>query len=117
MFDFMNDFDNYNDRMVARDEFDWGIVSTVAVSDGEHPFETAVAHDEYNGGHLVIVGAYPSRADAEVGHAKWIATMTAPELPPRLVDVCNAGIGKLCAAAEGSPDGTLVFDREVVSRH
>lgn len=72
MLGFLNDMDNYDDRVVGRDEFDWGYISTAQVSDGRQPIETAIGHEEYNNGKLVIVEAYDTVEEAKVGHARWI---------------------------------------------
>lgn len=98
MFGFLDMMSNYEDRKVARNDFDWGFVSTASVTDGAHQFETAVKHDRYNSGKIVIVEHYDSKEDAEAGHKKWVETMTAPKLPTALTDCCNAGIGQLAEA-------------------
>lgn len=107
MFEFLQDAGNYEDRRVGR--FDEGdlMVSTATVSDGDHPFETAVKHPDYNGGEMVIVEAYDTKDQAEQGHVKWVATMTADPLPGTLVDCQNAKISQLIPAAD------LVFERSL----
>ena len=101
MFDFLSMLGTYESRKVARSEFDWGYISTVSVTDGDHPYETAVAHKSYNDGELVIVQAYDTKADAEVGHTEWVGRMTADQLPEQLVDCHNAVISQLAAAIGG----------------
>lgn len=99
MFNFFVMMGNYEDRKVARDEFSWGFISTVSVTDGEKTYETAVKHERYSkGGSMIIVENYDTKSEAEAGHAKWVKTMTAKKLPDKLVDCCNAGIAQLCKA-------------------
>jgi hypothetical protein len=94
---------NYEDRCVGREDIDGQtFISTAHVTDGAHPYETAVKHPEYNQGKMVIVEAYDTKAAAEAGHAKWVAAMKAEELPAELVDCCNAEIAEFCDAL--SPD-------------
>lgn len=99
---------NYDSRKVGRDDYDWGFISTCRVTDGRKPYETAVEHAEYNGGSMVIVECYDSKEEAEKGHAKWVKTMTAKNLPAALRDCANAEVGQLCEAL-GS---TMEFKRQ-----
>ena len=93
MFEFLFDIENYEDRKVGRDDFPWGFISTAKVSDGNRPYETAVAHDKYrDDGRLVIVEAYNTKQAAIKGHDKWIKTMTSKKLPKTLTDCQNAGV-------------------------
>lgn len=101
---------NYEQRCVGRHDIDdHTFISTAEIYDGSHPYETGVKHPEYNDGSMVIVEAYDTREEAEAGHAKWVKTMTADELPTELVDCCNAGIAQLCDAL--SPDDWNRFPR------
>jgi hypothetical protein len=98
IFSFLGDFDNYDERAVARDEISDGLmIDTCSVSDGSQPYETAVMHPEYNDGKWVIVEAYDTKKAAKEGHKRWKATMTAEKLPEALIDCQNAHIAKLCA--------------------
>lgn len=106
MLNFLSDFGNYQDRKVGRDNYEWGFISTARVSNGRKPYETAVQHVEYNDGGMVIVECYDSKDEAALGHARWITTMTAEQLPETLVDCANAEIAQLCAAMD---DGDGVF--------
>lgn len=101
MFDMIG---NYEERKVARYEKDGLFISTAMVTDGDDPYETAVAHPQYNDGIMVIVESYPTKAAAKRGHAKWLKRMTAKRLPKQLVDCRNSWASKLC--------GDLVFERE-----
>lgn len=87
---------NYDERRIGRETLPSdGVVSTVRVTDGAHPFETAVAHEDYNNGELIVVEAYDTKEQAEVGHARWVATMTAEKLPESLTEAGNAEIEQL----------------------
>jgi len=89
---------NYESRKVGRLDKGKLSVSTVAVTDSDQPYETAVAHPRYNSGRRVIVEMYDTRKAAEAGHEKWVKTMTARKLPDQLVNVSTAGIAQLCDA-------------------
>ena len=103
MFEFLFDAGNYERRRVGRWDNESGdmMVSTASVSDGDHPYETAFQHPEYNQGKMVIVEAYDSRGDAESGHARWVKVMTEGPLPDELKDCCNAAVGQLLEAVGG----------------
>lgn len=102
MFEFPNDVGNYEDRRIARDDLtDDFYISTCRVSDGDHPYETAVAHPEYGGnGGMVIVEAYDTAVEATTGHEKWLKIMTADELPSELVDCQNSKISQFIPVEE-----------------
>jgi hypothetical protein len=104
MFDFFSMMDNYEDRKVARYDADWGFISTAFVTDADLDYETAVRHRDYNDGQLVIVEAYATREEAQAGHERWVATMSANELPESLRDNGRAGIAQLCDAFSGDED-------------
>ena len=93
---FLSMMDNYDERKVAN--YDGGVVyvDTCAVNDSAQPYETAVAHPSYNGGDLVIVELYETKEDAQTGHDKWVAIMTAETLPQSLRDVSSAVVAELC---------------------
>ena len=104
LFGFMKDFGNYNERKVARfpeGSTEW-LVDTAAVSDSDQPFETAVKHPAFNDGKMVIVELYPTRADAEKGHARWVKKMTAKKLPLSLEDVSSCGAAQMLDALGAS---------------
>ena len=98
MFSFLADVGNYESRKVGRDNFPWGFVSTARVSDGAKPYETAVKHTDYNEGKMVIVDHYNTKKQAQTGHAKWLATMTATKLPKVLIDCANSKVQQICSA-------------------
>lgn len=95
MFDFMGMMGNYDSRKVDRYDDDDIFISTAMVTDGQKPFETAVAHPEYNDGKIVIVEMYDTEGEAQIGHLNWVKTMTADILPKEIVDCCNAGVSQL----------------------
>ena len=99
MFNFLRDNGTYKDRCVARNEFDWGYISTAYVSDGKKPYETAVmctdyVNDKGEDDKMIIVEAYESKAGAEAGHKRWVETME-NNPPAELIDCMNAGIAQL----------------------
>ena len=98
MFNFIPMLGNYDTRRVERHDDGDLIISTAYVTDGSHPYETAVAHPDYNEGSFVIVESYDSKEDAEQGHVRWIDTMTNEPLPDKLVDCANSGISQLALA-------------------
>lgn len=100
MFNFINDIGTYETRCVGRDEFEWGFVSTAAVSDGKQPYETAIEHTSYNSGKMVIVEAYDSRKEAAEGHARWVATMTGDPIPVALADCANSELSDFFGGGE-----------------
>lgn len=98
---------NYDDRKVGRYEADGLRVSTALVYDAAHPYETAVAHPEYNDDKWVIVEAYNSLEEAARGHERWVKTMTSESLPSQLVDCANSEISQIIAEIGGK----MVFPR------
>lgn len=101
MFGFLDMTGTYESRKVARYEVGDLIISTCSVTDGAHPYETAVAHPEYNGGEFVIVEAYDNHEDAHTGHKRWVKTMTSDALPDKLVDCNNSEIQRFASALGG----------------
>lgn len=88
-------FDNYEDRKVDRYEEGNLLVDTCSVTDAAQPYETAVAHPNYNGGDIVIVECYDTKQEAQDGHNRWVAIMTTFPLPVKLLDVSSAAIAAL----------------------
>ncbi len=105
MLGFLNDRGNYKERVVGRDDYPWGFISTARVSDGAKPFETAIKCDKYVRRHdkreglMCIVEAYDTREQAEKGHAIWLKAMTSKILPKTLTDCCNAEVAQLASSA------------------
>ncbi len=101
MFKFIDMIGNYESRVVARTDINYGFgISTAEVNDGEKPYETAIAHPEYNSGKLIIVEAYDTRDEAQAGHIKWKNVMTADLLPNELVDCCNSELQRFVGPAK-----------------
>lgn len=110
MLEFLQDKETYEDRKV--DRWDSGdktkMVSTAAVSDGRKLFETAVKHPAYDDGKMIIVGCYDTKAEAQVGHDKWLDLMLTNKLPKVLSDCGNAKISQLIDLL----DGVMEFERD-----
>lgn len=104
LFDFLSDLNNYESRCVDRYEKDDFVISTAAVSDSDQPYETAVAHPEYNSGLLIIVEDYATEDDAKAGHKRWEKKMTAPVLPDTLKDISTCAAAELADKMKGSDD-------------
>ena len=98
MFNFSRMVGNYAERAVARNEFDWGFISTCSVTDGDKPYETAVKHTAYHTTDMTIVESYDTKQEAKEGHDKWLKIMTSDKLPDTLVDCYNAGVAQLAKA-------------------
>lgn len=95
IFNFIDDAETYEERKVAYFNDGDLHISTVEVRDGRLPFETGVAHPEYNNGKWVIVDVYKTREEARIGHEGWIKAMTEDELPEALLDVANSEIAQV----------------------
>ena len=94
MFNFLDMAFDYDQMAVDRFEGLGMCIDTARVTDGSQPYETGVAHPEYNGGKWIIVEAYDTKEEAKKGHAKWVQVMT--ENPPdQLVDCQNSYISNL----------------------
>lgn len=111
MFGFLSDFGNYEQRKVANHKAENGSeVDTARVSDGRQPFETAVSHPDYNNDEWVIVEAYDTKELAQLGHDRWVKTMTTEPLPEELRDCANSGVQQFCDALKGH--GLALFRRD-----
>ena len=90
----------HSERVVASFEKDDLVVDTAAVTDGTHPFETGITWpSEYHGSaSWVIVEAYDTKEEAQLGHNKWVAAMTAADLPDELRDCSNSAIRQFADA-------------------
>ncbi len=93
----------YDQRCVGTVDHPHGFISTAYVPDGDLPYETAVGEDRYTmpaDMDMLIVEAYPSKQEAEIGHRKWVAIMSSWEfLPDELVD-CGNGVTQQGVKAE-----------------
>ena len=94
MFNVIGMIGNYPQRLVDVTKVKSAVVDTVSVTDGSHPYETAVSHPEYNDDRWIVVEAYDTREEAQEGHNKWVDIMSSDDLPDKLVDCCNAEISK-----------------------
>lgn len=101
MFSFFGAIGTYEQRRVDRYEKGGLMISTASMPDSEKPFETAVAHPEYNEGKIIIVEEYDTKKEAQEGHNRWVKTMTHKKLPVQLKDVSSAGIALLSNAIGG----------------
>jgi hypothetical protein len=111
IFDFMMDMSDHSKRQVTTfiDDERGLRVDTCIVSDGEKPFETAVKHPRYDGGKWIIVEAYDTIGQAELGHKRWVTIMTGDPLPESLTDCANSNVSRVLKEV-GGPD-ELVFTR------
>ena len=80
---------NYEQRKVDRFEKDGMTIDTCSVTDAPHPFETGIEHPEYKYGSWCIVEYYDTKEEAQEGHNRWVAKMTAKELPEYLDDIAS----------------------------
>ena len=99
----------YEDCKVGRWDSDCKkrCVSTCTVTDGKVEYETAIAHEDFNDGQLVIVGMYATKEEALRGHAAWVHTLETNTLPDGLIDVDNSGLlggPRTFKRGEGFPD-------------
>jgi hypothetical protein len=102
LFDFMSMALNYEQRKIARDEFDFGFVSTCSVTDSDHLYETGVKHKNYSNSVIVVEG-YDDEDAAKLGHEKWVKLMTSKDLPDSLTDVGTSEMAYLSNALDGNP--------------
>jgi len=93
-----SNFGTHAFRNVDHYERDGVMVDTSRVFDGGLPFETGVAHPQYNGGLVMILEAYRTRDEARIGHRRWVSVMTGLEPPERLEDCYNAASARLLKA-------------------
>lgn len=85
----INMIDNHEERVVAnyKDELNKVEFDTCRVTDFPNvPFETAIAHPNYNNGKWVIVEAYKTKEEAQAGHDKWVQMYVTNNLPKQLKD-------------------------------
>lgn len=85
----------YGLRCVGRYEENDIFISTARVRDAQLPFETAVAHPDYNDGKIIIVETYGTSELAKQGHEKWVKIMTSEQLPDSLTCVGTAEIAMI----------------------
>jgi hypothetical protein len=107
LFDFMSMAGNYAERKVSHYEQAGVCVDTCAINDSTKPFETGVVHPKYNNGRWIIVELYDTKKDAQVGHNKWVKTMTTKKLPKRLKDVSTCEVAVLAFGGAESKRRTI----------
>ena len=95
MFNFFSMLDDYEECKVDTYDADGLFIDTCYVSDGQKDYETAVEHPDYKDGKMIIVEAYDTKEDAQVGHDKWVKIMTTEPLPDVLSDCSNASVAQL----------------------
>lgn len=101
MSNFFGMIENYEDRKVGRWQKGDVFVSTAAVNDSSFPYETAIAHPDYNNGKLIIVENHSSLKDAKTGFKKWVKKMSAKKHPATITDVGGAEINQVLISLQG----------------
>jgi len=69
--------DNYKSRVVKNTKRNTFTLDTVRVADRELPYETAVAHKDFNDGDWIVLEWSETKEDAERTHDKWLAKLDA----------------------------------------
>lgn len=69
--------DNYDLRVVKNTERSTFILDTALVTDRVLPYETAVAHKDFNDGQWIVLEWSKTKEDAEKAHDKWLAKLDA----------------------------------------
>ncbi len=111
MVEFVTMFHTYDRRKVARDEYDWGYISTAKVIDSIRPYETAIKHKKYQN-RLIIVEKYDSAEDAGKGHKVWVKRMSATVLPTSLQGVSDCDIVQMAASAGVNVNENIQYNDE-----
>jgi len=111
MFGFFDMAFNYESRKVANTVIGGATIDTAAVTDSARPYETGIAHPDYNGGSWIIVELYDSKEQAELGHAKWVKIFSRKRLPPHLIDVNESELQNVAKAIGSDLHG--IFKRNV----
>ena len=73
MFDVLSMIGNYSERKVDRFETDLFTIDTAFVTDRGLPYETAIAHKDFNGGEWIILGWRSTKEEAQKFHNEMIA--------------------------------------------
>lgn len=76
MFDFLDMIDTYEYRKVDRFENDLFTVDTVLVTDRKQPYETAIAHKDFNDGEWIVLGWRSTKEEAQKFHDEMVAYYT-----------------------------------------
>lgn len=72
MFEFLSMMGTYEVRKVDNYKCDDFTVDTAWVNDNDPPYETAVAHKNFNDGDWIILEHYETKEEAQIGHNKWV---------------------------------------------
>lgn len=67
---------NYEERVVARFDSDEFSIDTALVTDRAQPYETAIAHKDFNNGERIILGWRRTKEDAQKFHDEMVAYYT-----------------------------------------
>ena len=76
MFDFLDMIDTYEYRKVDRFDSDEFTVDTALVTDREQPYETAIAHKDFNDGEWIVLGWRRTKEEAQKFHDEMVAYYT-----------------------------------------
>ena len=77
MFDYFEMIGTYEERKIKRDIVNGYVIDTVRVTDAYPPYETAVAHKDFNNGAWIILERSATIPEAEATHDKWVKTLQA----------------------------------------
>lgn len=104
----------YDERVVDRfeDAENEILVSTALVTDAELPYETAIAHPEYNEGKIIVVETYGTKEFAQEGHNRWVKTITTEPLPENLTCKGVAASALILDAFSDDDLGWRIFPRK-----
>lgn len=72
MFEWLNMIGNYEERKVAYTKTDNFTIDTAKVTDRQQPYETAIAHDDFNDGEWIILGWADTKEDAQKMHDSFV---------------------------------------------
>ena len=112
LFDFLGMSGNYEERKVANYSEGKLVVDTCAVTDSSKPYETGIAHPDYNDGDWIVVGLYDTKEQALEGHDKWVKKMKS-RLPKKLIDVSTAEAAGMVGALSDDEENWRVFYRKI----
>ena len=77
LFGFFTMANNYDLRVVKNTERNTFTLDTAMVTDRALPYETAVAHKNFNDGDWIVLEWSETKEDAERTHDKWLAKLDA----------------------------------------
>jgi hypothetical protein len=87
MLGFLDMAGTHEQRAVANYEKNGVEFDTCLITDyPDTPYETGMAHPDYNKGRWVIVEAYKTKEEAQAGHDKWVALYEEGNLPSEIDD-------------------------------